>query len=167
MAQNKVEIAMKKKFNTFTKLSIGFGASLMIVVALWFTLLTLEVTDVFSLWYHDWLKYIYYVIFFFASLMVPAWIATSAGSAINSLCVIKIDTRKYKIEVLVASIVSILFIAIGSLIILMGMVQGTDDVKKINWIMIGSGTLLMLIALAAVIFGVVCNILALNKSKKK
>ncbi len=166
MSQTKVEKIMKNKFNTFTKLSVGFGVSFVLVVGMWCTLLALELFEIVMLRNHEYLVYVYYAIFFLTSILVPTWIAMSAVSAINSVSVIQIDTRKYKIKLLVAGIVSILGIAIGAIIIVMGLVQrsATDEP---NWTLISVGSCFMLLALAAIVFGVVCNIISLAQSKKK
>ena len=157
----------KKRFSLSTKLSIIFGVLFFAFISLWFILQFLEVATDMSVYTHPWLKHLYLVSFISISLCTPTWILTAIASTFYSDVITKVNTIKYKKAIIISAVITFIFLALGAILILLGIAADEESGHKSGYEFTYASTAMLLIAIAAVVTGVVFNIISFVKSKKK
>lgn len=163
MTKQTNNIKNTNKFGLSTKLAIAFGAVLLTAITGWLVVLILvlldkinaEVTENFIA-----LRYVFYTIFIFCALCVSTWICMSTWSVINSKFIIQVNSKRYQVEVIVSSLVTALSLAIGSILLV-------SSVANDNWNLTIAASVVLLLSITSTIFGLICNIVWLVRTKKK
>lgn len=164
MTKNKTK-AKKRDFSYFAKLSIGIGVLYWILIAIWATMQLLEALGKIDLSKDSqhWVQYVYYVLFTIISLATPSWIAILSLSYVKGIEEKPINSKQYKVHVIVVSTLIVVFLILGAVFSLVWADQPSEH--RVHWSGYLSNIFLTL-DLFAILYGIIISGIGLKYIKK-